>query len=69
MIKWNSITETAYPEDGFYLVRCPNFCESEYCVAEWDNNLFSWNFEMDESIDEFVTHWAEINHPSAVGAD
>lgn len=58
-MKWNKEGSQS-PEDGFYLVRCPNYCESDYQVANWDNTTFSWYIEEDDRIDSFVTHWMEL---------
>lgn len=48
------------PADGFYLVRCPNYCESDYAIAEYDNNLMMWMLDGDDSFDKFVTHWMKL---------
>lgn len=61
--EWIGVNDSPMPEDGFYLVRCPNYCESGYQIAKWDNNLFSWSIEGDEAVDGFVTHYQSLPEP------
>lgn len=57
---WYDVNKNAMPEDGFYLVRCPNYNAGNHQVANWDNNIFSWEIEGDDTVDMFVTHWMDI---------
>lgn len=63
-MKWIKQTKSRLPEDGYYLVYCPNFCESDYQIGYFDNNTFTWSTETNfGDLDNFVTHWCELRQP------
>ena len=48
--------ETSSPKNGeYYIVYCPEYCESEHHVARWDTNKESWiSEEAGTGINDFV---------------
>lgn len=55
-----TITERP-PQDGcYYLVRVPEYCDSEYVVAQWDKKSSEWISEgagNDAALNECYTHY------------
>lgn len=57
-IKWKNLKDEQPNVGGYYLVYCPDWCESGMAVSLWDNEYFEYQNSGD--MDGFVTHWANL---------
>jgi len=58
--KWIPIEERLPRVDGSYLVKCPDWIDSGYVVAEFDRGTGTWDYFPNGEMTKYVTHWKTL---------
>ena len=49
------------PIESVCIIKCPEFCQSGYQIATWDNYDKIWTNDHEQDLTEYVIGWANLN--------